>query len=244
MKKNKFVIFSCGYNCEEYVELNILSIKSQSYKNYLHIIVDDASTDKTGKKLKKYKDKNLIIYRNNENQKWIKNSLLYFDKHIQQDDIVLTVDLDDWLAHNNVLSTLNNYYNNDNVWMTYSDFKYLKSERLSTWIPNYTEHIIKNKLFRKNIWSFKHLRTFRAFLWDKLDKNDLKDSNGEYFKYCYDQTIFLPMLEMSSNNHIIHIPDIQYIYNDMNPQQVEKIHRQEQEAIARYIRSKKNYNTL
>ena len=47
MEDLHFVIFSCGYNCEKYIPQHIHSVNIQSYKNWKHIIVDDASTDGT-----------------------------------------------------------------------------------------------------------------------------------------------------------------------------------------------------
>ena len=251
---NKFIIFSAGYNCFDYIEKHIKSIQNQTYKNYTHIIIDDASTDGTFEKGCKYIDDNTIIYRNNNNIKWIRNALKYLDDHIiNEEDIIVIVDLDDWLPHKKVLEIVNNCYNKTDCWMTYSRFIDTMSLRLSTWIPVYTDDIIKNKLFRQSVWSFTHLRTFKAFLWNELNAkmilfenniNDLKDNKGEYFKSCYDQAILIPMLEMSSPDHISFIPNALYVYNNSNPLQVEKINRKEQEINRDIIRSKNKYKSL
>lgn len=242
---NKFVIFSCGYNCEKYIKKHMLSVQSQLYKNYIHIVVDDASTDGTYNEIMKYKDDRTIVYRNDNNIKWIQNSLKYLDKHIEdEEDIIITVDLDDWLSHNNVLNIVNNKYIKEKCWMTYSRFIDTQHLQPSTWIPIYNNSIIENKLFRESVWSFTHLRTAKAFLWNKLNKNDLKDNDGKYFRSCYDQALLMPMLEMSSPDCIGFIPDILYIYNNSNPLQVEKINRKEQEINRDIIRSKKKYKTL
>jgi len=245
MDERRIIIFSAGCDCEKFVEMNISSIKHQDYFNYVHVIVDDASSDKTYKKLKNLQSNKIRLYHNDENQKWIKNAIDFLEVNIQSpDDIIMTVDLDDFLAHDNVLTHINDYYNCYDVWMTYSNFVYQDSGRRSTWIPQYTKEQMSNNTFRESIWSFTHLRTMKAFLWENIDKNDLKDSAGEYFKYCYDQAVFLPCLEMSRMGHIGYFPEIQYIYNDINPNQVEKTHRREQEDIARYIRSKQKYQPL
>lgn len=245
MDERRIIIFSSGCNCEKYAELNISSIKNQDYFNYVHVIVDDASTDTTYKKMFQQKHKKTRVYHNEFNQKWIKNAMCFLQLHIQSpDDIIITVDLDDWLAHNNVLKNINHFYQEHDAWITYSTFKYLKSGRLSSWIPKYTKEIIDNNEFRESIWSFTHLRTMKAFLWENINKSDFKDSNGNYFKYCYDQAVFMPALEMSREGHIGYIPELQYIYNDINPEQVEKTHRKEQEDTATYIRSLKKYQPL
>ena len=244
--ERRIIIFSCGYNCEKYVERCITSVKNQDYFNYVHVIVDDASTDRTLKRAIQHGGRKTRILGTDENQKWIKNAIRFLDDNIESpDDIIITLDLDDSLNHEMVLSDINKYYNQHDVWMTYSNFIYLKSGRTSNWIPPYTQEIITNRLFRESIWSFTHLRTFKAFLWDKLDKNDLKDSNGEYFKCTYDMAVFFPMLEMSRNNHIGYIPELQYIYNDMNPLNVDKSNlRNEQQANDKYIRSKRKYGAI
>ncbi len=55
MKKNPlFSIITPVYNCENYIEQCILSIRNQQYTNFEHIIVDGGSTDGTLDIIKKY----------------------------------------------------------------------------------------------------------------------------------------------------------------------------------------------
>jgi len=53
----KFSIISVCKNSEKTIENTVLSVLSQSYKNFEYIIIDGASTDKTLDILDKYKDK-------------------------------------------------------------------------------------------------------------------------------------------------------------------------------------------
>ena len=53
-KELKFTIVTAVYNCEEYIEKCILSIKNQTYHNFEHIIMDGGSTDRTLDIIKKY----------------------------------------------------------------------------------------------------------------------------------------------------------------------------------------------
>jgi len=239
----KFVIFSAGYNAEKYVKEHMKSIQNQLYKNYIHIIVDDCSQDKTLYEINKYVDDKTIVYKNTVNQKWIPNALKYLPLYLQPDDVVVLVDLDDSLAHNSVLNKIQKSYIKNNCWMTYSLFRY-SNGRTSNWIPRYTQEIYEKKLYRNTIWSFGHLRTFKGFLWNALNKEDLKDADGNYFKYCYDRAIFYPMLEMCPVGKVYFIDDVMYNYNDDNVLQVEKIHRKEQEEIRDYLNGKKKYQTL
>lgn len=243
--KNRFVIVSCGYNCGKYVRQHIDSIQKQTYQNYIHLIVDDASTDDTYKNIVKYsKGSRTKIYRNDNNIKWIANAVKILPENALENDIIVIVDLDDYLSKSNALEIVNNMYNSGDYWMTYSRMFYSSKKITSHWIPIYSQDDIKRKQFRNMVWAFTHLRTFKYFLWKKIDENDLKDECGNWLKYCYDRAILYPMLEMSSNNHIGHINDILYVYNDDNPLQVEKNYRREQENVRDYLNSKEKYPTL
>jgi glycosyltransferase involved in cell wall biosynthesis len=243
VKQNKFVVFSAAYNCQNYIKQHIESVHYQTYKNYTHILVDDASTDNTHKTiLKNIKGSKIQFYHNSINQKWIKNALYCLEA--EKDDIIVLLDADDYFTSRDVLDILNTEYNRNDYWMTYSRMYYVSKKTTSHWIPTYTKEDMIKKRFRDITWSFTHLRTFKYFLWEHLKYADLVDKNGEYFKYCYDQVVLLPMLEMSSPDHIGFIDKVLCAYNDENPLQVEKIKRKEQEEIKDYIRSKERYESL
>ena len=244
-KMNRFIIFSAGYNCGKYIYNNIKSVDNQTYKNYIHIVIDDASTDNTFDTAMLNMGNRRFVFRNKENQKWIYNAIKYLDSFIEnEEDIIITLDLDDWLSNNNVLEIINNTYEQKKCWMTYSLFVYTSNGAISSWIRPYTEFDYMGRNYRKNLWSFTHLRSFKAFLWDNLNKDDLKDQYGNYFKSCYDRAIFYPMLEMSSPSKIEFINQVLYVYNDLNPLQVEKINRNKQEQIKDYIDNKPKYKRL
>lgn len=59
-----------AFNAERYISESIESILSQTYKDYELIVLNDASTDKTGEVAKKYAKKypNVHYYENTENQ--------------------------------------------------------------------------------------------------------------------------------------------------------------------------------
>jgi hypothetical protein len=236
----RFIIFSCGFNCQEYANLNVLSVQARNYKNYLHIIVDDASP----KPMKFNPHDNQILYRNKTNQKWIKNALMYLPLHARPDDVIVILDLDDHFASDCVLRKLNRLYKNNNYWMTYSRFRYWPSSKTSNWIPMYDDTILEERSFRKQIWSWTHLRTFKYGLFTKIKDEDLKDSSGEYIQYAYDMTTGFPMLEMSGKDRIGFIPEILCNYNIMNALNVDKIKKKEQMASGSLARSRTKYAML
>ena len=60
MKNFKISIITAVKNDENNIEKTIKSVVNQSYKNYEHIIIDGKSSDKTVKRIKKYKHIKLI----------------------------------------------------------------------------------------------------------------------------------------------------------------------------------------
>ena len=64
---------------------------------------------------------------------------------------------------------------------------------------------------RKTSWNFSHLRTFRSFLFNLIDDDDLK-FEGSYFKAGCDLGHGIPILEMCGNEHFHYIDEPLYTY--------------------------------
>lgn len=249
MEETRFIVFTAGFNSEKWVKKNIESVRKQNYSNYIHVIVDDATNDNTAKLLQKYRHDKLKIYRNKNNKRWIYNAVNYLGDNIKsKEDVIVTVDLDDWLAHKNVLSNLNKIYIEEKVWMTYGSFSYIKYEGITpSNFKGYKEEDIIKRNFREIDWAFWHLRTFKAFLWNAINKDDLKGPDGNWAPYTYDKAICFPMMEMCQPNKIKYIKDIMYIYNKMNHYS-SKIHKinsvNKIGGMGGWFRSLKKYDML
>ena len=221
MDEQRMIVFTCGWNSQDWVKKNILSVQKQDYENFIHVVVDDATTDKTAAILQELQHDKLYIHRNKNNQKWIKNSLDYLPRHIESDeDIIVVLDLDDWLSGPDVLKKLNRIYTLEKCWITYGSFVSASKTGRKTSRPRHTKYSIadmRGKLYRKKKWSFWHLRTFKAFLWMNIKQDDLRGPDGNWAPYTYDKAIGFPMLEMSPPSKIKFIKDVLYIYNRGNP---------------------------
>lgn len=96
MKSTKFSIIICVYNKENYIEKCVNSCLKQTYDNFEIIIVDDGSTDKSLKLIKK-------LYSNNKKIKIIckKNTGVADSRNIgitkATGDYITFLDADDWL---------------------------------------------------------------------------------------------------------------------------------------------------
>ena len=98
-------IITVVFNNEKYLEECILSLHSQKYKNYEHIIIDGGSSDNTINIIKKYEDK--IDYWCSANDKGIYDA---FNKGMQlaKGDYIGFLNSDDYYSYN-ALELLNNY---------------------------------------------------------------------------------------------------------------------------------------
>lgn len=238
----KFVIVIPSYNNEAWVERNILSALNQQYKNFRVIFVDDCSSDRTFEKAKTIATNHLTkcsLIKNTIRKGALEN--LYNAIHSCADEeIVLTLDGDDWLAHENVLSRLNEVYKSGDIWLTYGQYKNHPDGAygVAQLIP---EKIIESNSFRSHTWCASHLRTFYAWLFKKIDRNDLLMQENVFYPMTWDFAIMFPMLEMAGA-HSKFLNDILYIYNLENPINDHKVNRQLQASLDRSIRSKPKYS--
>lgn len=241
----KFVIVIPSYKNSKWCERNIESTINQNYQNYRVIFTDDASPDDTFERVSS------IVSRSNKAYKFklIKNNKRIGALHnlynmiisCDDDEIILTLDGDDWLAHENVLNILNSYYSKEDIWMTYGQYQNYPAPGIgiSRQIP---ENIITNNQYRRYDWCSSHLRTFYTWLFKQIKPEDLK-YEGEFMSMAWDMTIMFPMLEMSGRRSKF-ISDILYTYNLENPINDHKVNVSLQQKLDRYVRNMPIYTPL
>jgi glycosyltransferase involved in cell wall biosynthesis len=242
-KDKKFVIVIPSYNNERWVEQNISSALTQNYKNYRVIYVDDCSTDNT------FNIARLCINKYNGNLKTtlVRNTRrvgamenLYNAIHsCDNEEIILTLDGDDWLENNNVLNTLNNVYKSQDAWVTYGQYTNSTDHAIGISQP-IPENITTANMFRSFTWCSSHLRTFYAWLFKKIKREDFI-YEGRFMSMAWDLTIMLPLLEMAGL-HSKYIGDILYVYNLANPISDHMVDRNLQKRSEMFVRSKAKYS--
>jgi glycosyltransferase involved in cell wall biosynthesis len=236
---NHFIILVTVHNSVEWIKKCLDSVINQSYKNYKLVIVDDHSTDGTWNIIQKYDDAYTI-----RNDVRLGHSLPNMDTGIKtfsfdKEDIIITLDGDDWLSDIYVLSYLNEIYQGD-VWLTYGQF-----EPLTKSYSNYCRPIYNTRTYRRScVWLTSHLRTFKKKLWDLIDKKDFNDDNGNMLPTCGDLAFMYPMIEMAGIKHIKFIDRVLYIYNDLNPFNDMKKFPDVSIATAKYLQNKPLYDEI
>ncbi len=238
---NKFKIIITSYNNEKWTELCINSITSQTYSNYEVIFFNDGSTDRTleiAKSCVKSNDKRFIWHNNNENQTKAYIFANLVDKHINDKDIVLFLDGDDWLSSDEVLFTINQYYELNDPWVAYGGMVVWNgNENVIEPYPQNSEfsiEIMKNRDYRKDMWRSSHVKTMRGFIWKSIDKTHfISNQDGKYILGPDDLVIMFDALEKCPPNKVIRFDFPTYVYNH-SPSNVGRIQEHQKKRNVNY----------
>lgn len=204
---------------------NIHAILAQNYANYHVYIIDDNSTDTTYALLSEYlvshpKGNKVTLIRNQKRVGAMAN--FYNTIHALSDHvIVINIDGDDWLPHEQVFSYINNLYANKNIWLSYGQYQEFPSGEIG-FCRGYPQRVIKVNGYRTHALPISHLRTYYAWLFKKINKEDLM-YNGDFVQATCDKVLMVPMIEMSGGRFIC-VQDVLYIYNAINPISDMRVH--------------------
>ena len=172
------IILTTTYNCENYIEKCLFSIMSQKFTDFKCYITDDLSTDKTVTIIKNtIKDDSRFILIENTKKMYQPGN---YDQvirglDIDGDEICVEVDGDDWLPNSNVLGYVDNVYKDKNIWMTSGSFKYHDGRLGFSKPPSQYDNV------RKQTFTLSHIRTWKSWLWKKIEPKDLKNENSYLF---------------------------------------------------------------
>ena len=230
-----FKIITTAYEVEDFIENALNSVFNQDYDNFEYIITDDGSEDGTVNKITEFIEKNecaeyFKLIENKENVGALHNIYsMVQDMDASDDDVIVSLDGDDWLANDYVLKKLNEVYEREDCWLTYGSYvQYPNGHDSSFHVSAYPEDIIKNGDFRNDsAWRASHLRTFKYNLAKRLTKEDLTDEDGTFYEMAWDFALMFPMMEMA-RERIFFIEDTLYVYNEANPINDHKVDRQYQ----------------
>ena len=235
-EEKKFVIVVPSYNNSRYYERNMRSVLSQNYAHFRVMYIDDCSPDGTGDLVENFieqydQDRKVLLIKNKERRGALYN-LYTMITSCDDDEIIVTLDGDDWLPDNEVLLRLNDVYSSGDIWLTYGQFQ-LHPSKIIGWASPMPDYIVENNAFRDFQHLPTHLRTFYAWLFKKIKTEDLLYL-GNFYPMTWDQVMMFPMIEMAGERHKF-ISDIMYIYNDENSISDHYVSRQLQAYLAQIV---------
>jgi len=239
-----FRVMIVGGPAEEYIDKCLNSLMEQDYTNWTAQIVLDPYPvgNKTYEKALRYQSDKIKIKLNETRNYPLPNQLEAVRlMNPQDDDVLVTLDADDWFAGPNTLSIAKSYYEaNSDLLVTHGSWRAYPNEYAPHNNRPYTEDEFKNGI-RKSIWHASHLRTCRYKVWKNVKDEDLRDVGGNYYTTAGDVAITLPMLEMAGFKRVKFIPEILYIYNQETAFNDEKLVLSQQRSNHNYASSKPPY---
>ena len=222
MIKNRFVVICTAYNKEKYIPFNIFSIKQQSYGNYLALYGYDKSTDNTRNVIVDNiaDDSRFVLIDNAVQESQLMNyfnciNYLKDNNLLNPEDIILEVDADDWLLHAFVFEYLNQVYQDPNIWMSYGQYvQYPDGDLGGHYNLSLNKEVDKQNLYRNAIFPYSHLKTYKAWLLDKVPREYvINPETNKYFSMTADFALCMPMVEMAGKDRIFKVPEPIYVYN-------------------------------
>jgi glycosyltransferase involved in cell wall biosynthesis len=237
------VILTGFYNAENYIERCLSSIIGQSHTDFKCYITHDLSTDNSVKLVKEmiHGDDRFIFIDDNEKKLYQAGNfdkVIRYNKNIDDNEVLIEVDGDDYLPDANVFKRINDLYTDQNIWIANGSFRYHNGP------VGFSSKQTNFNSLRKSNFTASHIRTWRAFLWRNIKEEDLKDENGNYWQWSGDLCFMFPMLEMAGEEHYSFMTDINYVYNAENPINEHKVDMSMVTNHAVRIRNKEPYKRL
>ena len=209
----KYIFVTVCYNFEKWIAKCIKSAINQNYKNWEMYVIDDNSSDNSVYAAEEAAngDSRIKIIKNTQNMCGVYNKTINFVNHAKpnDEDVIVTLDGDDHLLHENVLDLLNEIYNND-YWLTYGG--HIGTDKYK-FPADYFTPVDWSKSLRNQRFCLSHLKSHKFFLLKNIKNKDLCYRNGNLFRYPDDVIMYIPMAEMSGPKHSFYIKDKVYYYN-------------------------------
>ena len=106
----------------------------------------------------------------------------------------------------------------------------------------FPQEVVRTNTYRKHGLYVSHLRTFYAWLFKLIPKEDLCHKDV-FYSMTWDKAMMAPMIEMASGRYRF-IDDILYVYNSMNPINDCKVNGPLQVELRDEIYAKEPYQRL
>lgn len=237
IQNRPFTIVIVGFNNGATVEKTLSSVFAQNYEKYRVIYIDDASDDGSFDLARDliYESDRLseVTLVHNEARLGNLANLFRAVQTCPDDEIVVVLQGEDWLAHEWVLQRLNAYYADPDLWLSLSQNIDFPTYQLTP------PQDLKGGQFRMQPSIGSHLKSFYAGLFKKIRESDFIYA-GTFLPACAELAYMTPMLEMGKE-HFQFIPEVLCV-NNRNA--IQKQDRELQLRCEKFIRSLDPYPPL
>jgi glycosyltransferase involved in cell wall biosynthesis len=234
------VIVNCGW-CENEIARCLTSLRMQTFAPWRAIVTVDRTGDATFRNavLAAGGDSRITVVQN-ERPCYPMENILRASANAAPEDVIVIVDGDDWLATDRALAIIAETYAREDCWMTYGSWISNDAREPGLW-PPYDDD---TRDFRGAPWRATAVRTWKKWLFDLIDDDDLRDEDGRYFRRTEDMACMLPLLEMSTTRRAKHIGEALLLYNRLTRKPSGPELTDEGKRNGPYLRAKRPYAPL
>jgi glycosyltransferase involved in cell wall biosynthesis len=209
------VIINCG-PCRDFVGQCIASVRRQTFSHWeAYVTVDPCGDDTHARALCAAAGDPRIRVRNNQTREYSMANLVSAIRwcNAAPEDVIATLDGDDWFAGNDSLQIIADAYEEFDCWITYGSWLSVKlspSGRPNGCWPAYAEGTVD---FRRHQFLGTAVRTWKRWLWDHIRDGDLRNESGDYVRVSEDKLVMIPLLEICGTLRARHIAAPIMVYN-------------------------------
>jgi len=221
--ENRIVIITPFRNVGQYIEKCILSVAAQRYSNYHHYIINDSSEDNSSflaqlviQNLPEAIQNRFTFISRDRSYGAVYNQVDTIRK-LDNNDIVILLDGDDYLANRADIFDLYNYLYHEGAEFTYGSI-WSEADDIPLVAQTYSEFTKSSRQYRGERFNwyipYTHLRTFRKYLINNVPDSDFQDNKNQWFRAGGDVAVFYNLIEQADPARIRPVHDIVYHYND------------------------------
>lgn len=225
-----------GRNTQPFIKRHMAELRAQVGIGWRCTWIDDASDDGSYVEALGYAgtDERIRVITNSRRFGPMPN-IVQGMSLAKEHEVIVLWDGDDFFAHDRVLERIATEFLNPHTWMTYGSF--LTVDGRDLYSGAYADDVVAEGSYRAAPWRCAPPRAFRAQLFQRLPRSVLLDDDGRPWACTTDQAICLPMLELA-RGHARYIPDVLYLYNDINPLSDHNVRPREQVEAMQRIRAR------
>jgi glycosyltransferase involved in cell wall biosynthesis len=235
------VIINCG-RCESFIGDCLASLQRQTRTDWRAQVTVDRDGDGTFARAIETRgnDERIVITRNPVRLFPMGNILAAIERSAAApEDVIVILDGDDWLIDDRALDTIARAYD-DGCWVTYGSWISNRPDRPGR-LPAYP---FDTRDFREGPWLATAVRTWKKWLFDRIDRQDFRDMHGELLRVAEDLACMFPLLEMATTRRARHIAEPLMLYNFLSDHDPGPGFARESDRMKAWLRARPRYSPI
>jgi hypothetical protein len=195
----RMTVTSTGYKAARWAPRCIGSVAAQTRPAHHVYMAADVETFDAAQQAERHTYQHAV----NGTGRGLLENLLPIWRALPDDEVIVWLDGDDWLAHDHALETVAAAHAAGAL-VTYGQFI---TDRGALGFCGPVAGDV-----RSGPWRFSHLKTFRAGLIKRMRESDFRRTDRAYLDVAIDQAIMLAVVEMAAERAVF-VPNVLAVYN-------------------------------